>query len=60
MIILLLTYLGALIIFAVYSSFGLYHLYQYGYEGDACRTVMIVYSIGALFVIFLTFVILLL
>lgn len=48
-------YLIILIGFLIYSAFGLYNLYQYGYIGDLSRKVAAVYVISAIIVIVLTF-----
>jgi hypothetical protein len=44
---LILTYLGYLIFlvgFLVFSGFGLYHLEEYGYQGDFCRPMVVIYA----------------
>ncbi len=53
--VLLILYLIILIGFLIYSAFGLYNLYQYGYIGDLSRKVAAVYVASAIIVIVLTF-----
>jgi len=43
-----------LVVFVVYSIWGLFHLKNYGYVGDACQKVIIIYTILSALVIFLT------
>ena len=59
MIYLIIVYIIFLIAFGIYSFFMLYHLNEYGYEGDATRPVMIIYIISALTIIFVSFLLLL-
>lgn len=50
----LLIYLVFLIGFAIFSAFGVYHLWQFGYVGDFTRPIAIGYIVAAAAVIFLT------
>lgn len=43
LIVLYLGYLIFLVGFLVFSGFGLYHLEEYGYQGDFCRSMIVVY-----------------
>lgn len=39
------------IAFIIYSWIGLYNLHQFGYEGDASRSVLILYCLTAILIV---------
>jgi len=51
MIYLLIIYIIALIAFGIYSFFGIYHLWRFGYIGDLTKPAIIIYIIIALLAI---------
>ncbi|OGD67522.1 hypothetical protein A3F08_00990 [Candidatus Berkelbacteria bacterium RIFCSPHIGHO2_12_FULL_36_9] len=56
--ILILAYVIFLIIYILYSLAALYHLREFGFVGDACHTVIILYSAIAIAIILLSFILL--
>ena len=56
MLIFLIVYIVYVLGFIGYSLLGLYHLYRYGYIGDLTKPIMVVYSIAAIGVIFLSII----
>jgi len=51
----IITYLIILLVFVLYSAMGIYHLWRFGYSGDASKKVIIIYSAIALLIIVTTF-----
>ena len=49
-------YLLFLIVFGIFSYLALYHLYEYGYIGDATKKVMFIYIFVSLAIILTTIV----
>jgi len=55
MVYLLLIYFIFLLLFAVYSIIGIYHLWRFGYVGDLTKPAIVLYLIFSLAIIALTF-----
>lgn len=55
----LILYLIFLFAFAIFSAFALYHLWQFGFLGDLCKPVAIVYLTCSGVIIFFSFVLIL-
>lgn len=51
-----LMYLLFLVGFFVFTAFSLFHLEQYGYVGDFCRAMMVLYGLSTAAVMLGTFV----
>lgn len=52
----LLIYFLLLIAFAIFSTFAIYHLWQFGYVGDLCKPVAIGYLIISAMVVCFTLI----
>lgn len=50
-------YIFILIAFVLFSAAGIYHLWRFGYSGDASKPIIITYSAVALVIILATFII---
>ena len=59
MIILPIIYLLFVLGFIIFSIFGLYHLWKFGFRGDLCKIVMATYVIVSGIIIFFSLVIIL-
>jgi len=55
----LIIYFIFLFAFVIFSFFAVFHLFKFGYAGDLCRPVAIIYLITAAFVILTTLIIVL-
>ncbi|EKD56437.1 MAG: hypothetical protein ACD_58C00191G0004 [uncultured bacterium] len=56
MIIPIIIYFIFLIVFVIFSAIIYYHLNEFGYVGDACRPMMVAYSVTSLTIILLTII----
>jgi len=55
----LIIYFIFLLAFAIFSAFAIYHLWQFGYIGDWCRPVAIIYGVVAGAIVFITLILVL-
>lgn len=56
MVFLILAYLFYLVLFSVFSYFALYHLWRFGFVGDATKTMMIGYTTAVGIVVAISFI----
>ncbi len=56
MIYLVLVYLLFLVAFGVFSYFAIYHLWRFGFVGDATRTMIVVYLVAVGGIVITSFV----
>jgi len=55
----ILSYLVYIVLFGIFSYFALYHLWRFGFTGDATKKMIIAYLIAVLAIILATFILLL-
>lgn len=56
MIYLVLGYLLFLVAFGIFSYFGIYHLWRFGFVGDATRSMIVIYLVAVGIIIITSFV----
>jgi len=56
MMLLLICYFIFLAVFVVFSAFGLYHLWRFGYVGDFTKPAIIIYVVSTITVIVFTLI----